>query len=48
MIGVESSDACLLEQQQSKLFSAIVDAQSICCIHDPDQGISLLKVIPPV
>ena len=31
-----------------QLTSAVLDPQTVRRIHDPDQGIRLLKVVPPV
>ena len=41
-------DAHLLLQKAMQLLPAIVDAQPVCGIHHPDQGVGLLKVISPV
>ena len=41
-------DAHLLLQKAMQLLPAIVDAQPVCGIHHPDQGVCLLKVVAPV
>jgi hypothetical protein len=38
----------LFLQKAMKLLPTVIDSQSIRGIHHPNQGISLLKVIPPV
>lgn len=41
-------DAHLLLQKAMQLLPAVVDAQPVCGIHHPDQGVGLLKVVAPV
>jgi hypothetical protein len=40
--------AHLLLEQTMQLFSAVVDAQPVCGVDNPDQGVCFLKVIAPV
>jgi hypothetical protein len=38
----------LFQEKPSQLVAAVVDAKTIGRIYDPDQGIGLFKIIPPV
>jgi hypothetical protein len=38
----------LLQEQPSQFLPTIIDPQAIGCIDNPDQRVSLFKVIPPV
>ena len=44
----EPVNACLFLEQSSKLCTAFIDAQRVCCIHHPNQSVCLLEVVPPV
>jgi len=47
-LAAAAASTRLLLQQAVQLGSTVVDPQPVRGIHDPDQGIRLLKVVPPV
>jgi hypothetical protein len=46
--AADDEHAHLLLEQTMQLLSAVVDAQPVCGVDNPDEGVCFLKIITPV